>query len=87
MEEVEYLSDGDGGDGVRGYPVTVRALRAVDGSEVGLQELAKGEWQAATVAQCVLPSGETLSLQAYTESGGMVLAFRLVVGEGYGYSA
>lgn len=86
MDEVEYIADSDGGDGVREFPVTVRALRAADGSEVGLQELAKGEWQAATLAQCVLPSGEVLSLQAYTESGGLVLAFKLVVGEGY-YSA
>ena len=85
MDEVIYLADGDGGDGVREFPVTVRGVRAVDGSVVQLQELAKGDWQAATVARCVLPDGTPLALKMHTESGGMVLVFSLVAGGDYYY--
>lgn len=85
MDEVIYLADGDGGDGVREFPVTVRGVRAVDGSVVPLQDLSKEDWQAATVAQCVLPDGTQLALKLHTESGGMVLVFSLVAGGAYYY--
>lgn len=85
MDEVQYLADGDGGDGVREFPVTVRGVRAVDGSVVPLEDLARGEWQAANVAQCTLPDGTPLALKLHTEDGGMVLVFKLVAGGDYYY--
>ena len=78
MDEEFFLTDSDGGDGVRDFPVTVRGVRAVDGSVVPLEDLARGEWQAATVARCVLPDGTPLALKLHTEDGGMVLVFKLV---------
>lgn len=85
MDEVIYLTESNGSDGVRDYPVTVRGIKDVQDKVWGLQELSKGSWQAATVARANLPDGTPLALRVYTEDGGMVLRFELAVGGDYYY--
>lgn len=86
MNEEIILTDGDGGDGgAKECPVAVKGIKDANGYVWQLEELSKGDWQAATVAQCVLPDGTTLALKMHTESGGMVLVFSLVAGGAYYY--
>lgn len=85
MDEELYLTDSNGSDGVRDFPVTVRGIKDVQGRVWGLEELSKGSWQAATVAAATLPDGTPLALRVYTEDGGMVLRFELAVGGAYYY--
>lgn len=86
MDEEIILTDGDGGDGgAKECPVAVKGIRDANGYVWQLEELSKGDWQDATVAKCVLPDGTPLALKMRTESGGMVLVFSLVAGNGYYY--
>lgn len=67
-------------------PAVPRAVRTVSGDVVKLEDLADpvdGSWQAATVAQCTLASGEVISLRVHMR-GKYTMCFELVNGTGYG---
>ena len=63
-------------------PPVPRAVRTTSGNVVKLEELDGGAWQAAEVARCTLPSGETLSLRVHVENN-YVLNFELTLGAAY----
>ncbi len=84
-QEFIYLSDSDGENDMHDFPVNIRAVKDVDDNAWPLEDLSRGEWQAATVAKCTLPDGTPLVLKLHTEQGGMVLCFKLIAGTDYYY--
>ena len=90
QDEEIYLSDSDGNNDVRDYPVQVRCVKDIYNDEWTLEELSGkgGAWQAAVVAKCVLqPASEdgsteekAIYMTLHTERGGELLVFGLTNG-------
>jgi hypothetical protein len=65
-------------------PVCAKKVKDIDKKVWTLAELKnKGNWQAATVAKCVLPDGTPLFLKIHTEGDGEILLFELTTSEYY----
>lgn len=72
----------DAANGELPLPPVPRAVRTTSGDVVKLEDLGGGAWQAAEVAKCTLPSGDTLSLRVHVDQN-YILNFELTLGSYY----